>query len=96
MKKVNQIQEYFNWIFYLKWSSGSQIIGWLFRLVPLRESKLRQASSTKEANGIIGHGMQRRKTFTNFSPAPIIPSNHYLFPIRGDCSLVEIAHSSQI
>ncbi|MEH2288064.1 hypothetical protein [Nostoc sp.] len=96
MKKVNQIQEYFNWIFYLKWALGSQCVEQLCQLVPLRGSKLGIASTTKEATGVIGHEMHGGKTFSKFFPALIVPSTHHLVPIRGDHSLVKITHSSQI
>ncbi|WP_334926385.1 hypothetical protein [Nostoc sp.] len=96
MKKVNQIQEYFNWIFFLKWALESQCVGRLCRLVPLRGSKLRVASAIGEATGVIEHEMQGENTFSKFLPAPIVLSTHYLVPIRGDCSLVKIAHSNQI
>ncbi|MDZ7964823.1 MAG: hypothetical protein RM368_07575 [Nostoc sp. DedSLP03] len=96
MKKVNQVQEYFNWIFFLKWALGSQCVEWLWRLVPLRGNKLRIASATKQATGVIRYEMQEEKNFSKFSPDPIVLSAHYLVPIRGDCFLVKIAHSSQI
>jgi hypothetical protein len=80
VKKVNQIQEYFNWIFYLKWALGSQGVGRLCRLFSLLLNKLCVASPVRDAIGFIGHEMQREKTFSNFSLAFIIPITHYLVP----------------
>ncbi|MEH2038906.1 hypothetical protein [Nostoc sp.] len=80
VKKVNQIQEYFNWIFYLKWALKSQGVGRLCRLFCLLLSKLRAASAVGEVNGSIGHEMQREKTFSNFSHTFIVPISHYLVP----------------
>ncbi|MEH1804765.1 hypothetical protein [Nostoc sp.] len=80
VKKVNQIQEYFNWIFYLKWALGSQGVGWFCRLFSLILSKLGVVSLVRDAIGFIGHEMQREKTFRNSYHAFIVPITHYLVP----------------
>ncbi|MDM9582698.1 MULTISPECIES: hypothetical protein [unclassified Nostoc] len=96
VKKVNQIQEYFNWIFYLKWALGSQGVGRLCRLLSLLLSKLCVASLTREAIVSMAHEMQRKKTFSNFSLAFIVPITHYFDPLLRAIFLVKIAHYSQI